>query len=192
MRFPNRMFDIVANEGHYLFQNHLAATFFFKMEIDLNNVVIRHVREPDIEAMTSHRIAYLIEMQGERDETYLQLLKNQLEAYFRKSIASGTLFALVATLEEQILGYGAMVLRNIPGDLNKASYIEGDILNMYTLPYARRQGIGTLILKQLLANASSMGLSKVALHTSEDGEKLYRSFGFSEPVYPYLELILYG
>jgi len=160
------------------------------MEIDLNKVVIRHVGDSDIEAMTFHRIAYLIEMQGERDESYLQLLKDQLEAYFRKNIESGSFFAVVATLEKQILGYGAMVLRNIPGDLNKASYLEGDILNMYTLPHARRQGIGTLILKQLLADARSMGLSKVALHTSADGEKLYRGFGFAEPVYPYLELIL--
>jgi hypothetical protein len=32
--------------------------------------------------------------------------------------------------------------------------------------------------------------SCVALHTSKDGENLYRKFGFSEPFYPYLELVL--
>jgi ribosomal protein S18 acetylase RimI-like enzyme len=160
------------------------------MKIDINKIVTRRVGETDIAAMTAHRIDYLIEMQGERDESYLQLLKKQLEEYFRKNIASGSFFAVVATFEDQILGYGAMVLRNIPGDLGKASYLEGDILNMYTLPYARRQGIGTLILKQLLTDASLMGLSKVALHTSKDGEKLYRNFGFNEPLFPYLELMI--
>jgi GNAT superfamily N-acetyltransferase len=162
------------------------------MIIDINKVVVRRVGEPDIAAMSAHRIDYLLEMQGERDEAFLRLLKNQLEEYFRNNIASGSLFAVVATIEDQILGYGAMVLRNIPGDLNKASYLEGDILNMYTLPFARRKGIGALILQQLLKDAALMGLSKVALHTSKDGEKLYRNFGFSEPVFPYLEMILSG
>jgi N-acetylglutamate synthase-like GNAT family acetyltransferase len=52
-------------------------------------------------------------------------------------------------------------------------------------------GVGALILEHLLSEARTMGMSKVALHTSKDGEKLYRNYGFSEPVaYPFLELIL--
>jgi len=42
----------------------------------------------------------------------------------------------------------------------------------------------------LLAEARERGISKVSLHTTKDGEKLYRKFGFSEPVYPVLELCL--
>jgi GNAT superfamily N-acetyltransferase len=83
-----------------------------------------------------------------------------------------------------------MVIKEIPGDSGKSSYLEGDILNMYTVPEARRQGVSSMILEQLLAEAKLMGISKVALHTSKDGEILYRKFGFSEPVYPYLELVL--
>jgi len=83
-----------------------------------------------------------------------------------------------------------MVIKEIPGDSRKSSYIEGDILNMYTVPEARRQGVSSMILEQLMAEAKLIGISKVALHTSKDGEILYRKFGFSEPVYPYLELVL--
>lgn len=83
-----------------------------------------------------------------------------------------------------------MVIKEIPGDSNKSSYLEADVLNMYTIPEARRQGISSMILEQLLAEAKSMGISKLALHTSKDGEILYRKFGFAEPVYPYLELVL--
>jgi len=42
-------------------------------------------------------------------------------------------------------------------------------------------------LENLLSEAKSMGITKVALHTSKDGEKLDRKYQFSEPVYPYLE-----
>jgi GNAT superfamily N-acetyltransferase len=158
--------------------------------VKMENVTVRLVNKEDIPVMTSHRLAYLVEMQGEREPEYLQYLERELSEYFRAHIQSGSFFALVAEVEGQILGYGAMVLRSIPGDLNKPSYLEGDILNMYTLPHARRKGVGKLILEALLAKARSMGMSKIGLHTSKDGEHLYRSYGFSEPVYPYLELVL--
>jgi hypothetical protein len=35
-----------------------------------------------------------------------------------------------------------------------------------------------------------MGICKVELHTSKDSKILFRKFDFSEPVYPYLELVL--
>jgi ribosomal protein S18 acetylase RimI-like enzyme len=47
-----------------------------------------------------------------------------------------------------------------------------------------------MILERLIEEAKKRGVSKVSLHTSKDGEKLYRKFGFSEPVYPVLELCL--
>ena len=52
----------------------------------------------------------------------------------------------------------------------------------------RRKGYSSLILKELLNEAERRGISKVSLHTSKDGEALYRSFGFSDPIYPVLEL----
>ena len=153
-------------------------------------ITVRLVEPGDIQAMTFHRLAYLTEMQGERPPEYIENLKLELEAFFGDHIRAGDFFALVAESGGRTMGYGAMVLKSIPGDLNRPSYLEGDILNMYTLPHARRQGVGTVILEKLLERARSLGLTKVGLHTSKDGEHLYRSFGFSEPIYPYLEKIL--
>lgn len=157
------------------------------MSIDLSKLLIRPVKETDIATMTEHRLAYLTELQGERDDAFKNQLRLELAAYFSKNIGEGRLFALVAELDDRPLAYGAMVIKEIPGDFNQASYLEGDILNMYTLPEARRLGISSLILEQLLQKAADLGISKVSLHTSTDGEKLYRKFGFSEPTYPYLE-----
>jgi len=160
------------------------------MTIDLKKIMIRNVDLEDISSMIQHRIDYLAEMQGKRDEDFIRQLKNDMNDFFKKSLLNGSFIALVAEHEESIVAYGGIVLREIPGDFNRSSYLEGDILNMYTIPEARRQGISTLILKQLLIEATSMGVTKLALHTSKDGEKLYRSIGFSDPLYPYLELPL--
>src|SRR5665647_2877977 len=153
-------------------------------------IEIRRVGEDDIPAMTAARLNYLTEMQGERSRDYLQELQMKLQQFFVQTMQEGSFFALLAEYEGKTVSYGGMILKKIPGDLNQSSYLEGDILNMYTLPDYRRKGISSLILRQLLTEAKTMGVSKVALHCSKDGAPLYRKFGFSDPVYPYLELIV--
>ena len=160
------------------------------MLIDLSRIHIRKIMNDEVALLTNYRMAYLTEMQGERSEKYQETLKIELNKYFAEAMAEGRFFAFLAEQDDQPLSFGAMVLKKIPGDFNQSSYLEGDILNMYTLPNARRKGISALILEQLLTEARLRGISKVSLHTSKDGEKLYRKFGFSEPVYPVLELCL--
>jgi GNAT superfamily N-acetyltransferase len=160
------------------------------MQIDLSKIKIREIGANEVELLTNYRMAYLTEMQGERSEEYQAQLKLELNQYFKEAIAEHRFFAFLAEQGDEIVSFGAMVLKKIPGDFNQSMYLEGDILNMYTVPIARRKGISCLILQELLNEARNRGISKVSLHTSKDGEKLYRKFGFSEPVYPVLELCL--
>ncbi len=160
------------------------------MQIDLSKIRIREIGPKDVDLLTTYRMAYLAEMQGERSEEYQQQLKTELNQYFSQALAENRFFAFLAELNGEILSFGAMVIKKIPGDFNQSLYLEGDILNMYTVPFARRKGISAMILQELLNEALRRGISKVSLHTSKDGEKLYRKFGFAEPVYPVLELCL--
>lgn len=160
------------------------------MQIDLSNIKIREIGPQEIELLTNYRLAYLTEMQGEQSDEYHQKLRDELNAYFTEALAENRFFAYLAELKGEILSFGAMVIKTIPGDFNQSSYLEGDILNMFTIPVARRNGISAMILQQLINEARNRGISKIALHTSKDGEKLYRKFGFSEPIYPVLELCL--
>lgn len=160
------------------------------MQIDLSKINVREIGIDEVELLTTYRMAYLTEMQGERSEEYQIRLKNDLNQYFMEAIAENRCFAFLAQQGDDILSFGAMILKKIPGDFNQSMYLEGDILNMYTVPFARRKGISALILQELLNEARNRGISKVSLHTSKDGEKLYRKFGFCEPVYPVLELCL--
>lgn len=160
------------------------------MQIDLSKIRVREVGLGEVELLTKYRIAYLTEMQGERSEKYQQELTNELTQYFTEALAEQRFFAFLAEQDGLALSFGAMVIKKIPGDFNQSMYLEGDILNMYTVPSARRKGISALIVQELLNEAHNRGISKIALHTSQDGEKLYRKFGFSEPIFPVLELCL--
>lgn len=150
-------------------------------------VNIRKAGKKDIQLLVEYRLLYLEELQEKMDENYKTKLRKDLKKYFREAIAKQRFVALIAEQNNEALGFGGLVIREIPGDAHKTTYLEGDILNMYTLPQHRRKGISSQILNKLLQEAQDTGISKVALHTSKDGEKLYREFGFSEPAYPYLE-----
>lgn len=160
------------------------------MKFDLSKIQIRKIQTDEVELLTRYRMAYLTEMQGKRSDEYQEVLKNELNQYFREALDEDRFFAFLAEQDGEALSFGAMVLKKIPGDFNQSSYLEGDILNMYTVPNVRRKGISALILQNLLNEALRRGVTKVSLHTSKDGEKLYRKFGFMDPVYPVLEINL--
>jgi GNAT superfamily N-acetyltransferase len=147
------------------------------------------IGKDQVELLTRYRMAYLTELQGERPAEYQQKLSEELNRFFKEAMDEDRFFAFMAELDGEIVSFGGMVIKKIPGDFNQSMYLEGDILNMYTIPSARRKGISALILEQLIAEAKRRGISKISLHTTKDGEKLYRKFGFEEPHYPVLELL---
>jgi hypothetical protein len=93
-------------------------------------VIIRRVGPPDIAGMTAARIDYLTELQGERPLDYKLELQRELQVFFQQSMQEGTLFAFLAEIEGCAISWGVMILKKIPGDFNRSSYLEGDILNM--------------------------------------------------------------
>ena len=156
----------------------------------MSNLTLQKIGIEQIELLTKYRLEYLTEMQGKLDPEYKAELEKGLNDYFREAMEDDRFFAFMALQGEKVVSFGAMVIKKIPGDANKPLYLEGDILNMYTLPEERRKGYSAIILQELIGEAKRRGISKISLHTSKDGEKLYRKFGFNEPHYPVLELCL--
>lgn len=159
------------------------------MAKERQKIEIRRIDIKDVEVLTKFRLDYLEEMQGIMDKDYKEVLYSELNNHFKSEMAQDRVFAFMAVKGESSVSFGAMVIKKIPGDSAKPVYLEGDILNMYTIPGERRKGMSSLILQELINEAKRRGINKISLHTSKDGEKLYRKFGFGEPVYPVLEYI---
>ena len=51
---------------------------------------------------------------------------------------------------------------------------------MFTEHQHRRKGLGRRLLQAALDHAEESGIKEITLHATEDGEPLYRSFGFQE------------
>lgn len=156
------------------------------MKIEGAKVRYRRADMRDIAALVDYRVRFLKELgarKGRRpreDET--RILKEKLQEYFSKAIPSKDFIALLAEYDGKIVGTGALVAWQRPPkygalESGKAGYI----FNLYTVPEARRKGICTRLLNQLVEEAKALGLKYLHLRASEDGIRIYRRAGFAEP-----------
>lgn len=141
-----------------------------------------------MEVLIKYRMLFLTELQNPSGNNKKQLLEKSLKDYFRKTLKDGTFIALAAEYENQPVSFGGMVLQEIPGHFNFISGKQGYILNMYTLPEFRGNGISTALLKKLIEEARSAGLTKVYLHATSDGINIYKKAGFVTSTWPVLEM----
>lgn len=89
---------------------------------------------------------------------------------FLQAMQQDTLF-IVALEQNQVVGYCGMY----------CSFEEGEITNVAVLPQKHHRGIGRSMMKYLLAEARSRGISKIILEvriSNYNAIDLYKSLGF--------------
>lgn len=142
--------------------------------------------EKDIFTMVDYRLEFLIEFWGDQMNEQVNLLKQQLTKYFEHAIKNKTHICWLAEAENKIVGIGGMTIREQPGNFKNPSGRSAYIMNMYTIPAYRRQGICTNLLNRLMQSAKEMGIDAFELHATKEGEPVYRKGGFQlhpEPTY---------
>ena len=154
-------------------------------------MVYRRATLGDVSILVDYRVRFLNELHNhvENDET--KVVRKSLQRYFTGAISSGDFVAWVAELDGKIVATSGMVVWQIParyGGVESGKL--GYLLNFYTIPKARRKGIATRLLNELVKDARLMGLRYLHLHASKYGESIYRKAGFVEPHMPELVLRL--
>lgn len=150
----------------------------------------RKLSKEDISLITDNRIAFLYELQGKPTPEKESALRKTLAGYFTKALHDDSFIGIVAEAGKQVIGSGGMVIQEIPGHFKVPNGKLGYILNIYTLPEYRNQGIASDIVDLLVDEARRIQLDKVYLHASAAGIEIYRKKGFVEPDMPELELKL--
>ena len=121
----------------------------------------------------------MFEAMGIIDPAQLDASDAACEVYFREAIANGQYCGWLAVTPagEVVASGGAVVDEHPPGPTNASGRI-AYIMNVYTQPAYRRRGLARRIMLEILAWVRATGLSRVALHASEDGRSLYTGLGF--------------
>lgn len=147
-------------------------------------MIIRQADMADIPALVSLRMGLFCEV-GELADPLADLdLWQATSAYFSAGQADGSARSWVAEVEGEVVASGTLALFVRPPYPGNLSGREAYLLNMYTLPAYRKQGMASALLDAMVAHASAEQLSKVWLHASDQGRPLYERMGFvANPAY---------
>ena len=161
----------------------------YSLEIKREKIVYRPAMNKDVPALVNYRIQFLNEHFNHPENGETAVVRNSLQKYFARTIPTKDFVAWVAEYEGRIIATSGMVVWQKPAlyrgvESGKLGYL----LNFYTIPEARKKGIATRLLNELIKEAKALGLRYLHLHASKDGINIYRKAGFVEPCEPELEL----
>jgi GNAT superfamily N-acetyltransferase len=154
-------------------------------------IVYRRATLDDVPTLVDYRVRFLNELHRHPENDETKVVRKSLLEYFTKAIPSGDFIAWVAEYDRGIIVTSGTVVWQKPalyGGVESGKL--GYLLNFYTIPQARRRGIATRLLNELIKEARLLGLKYLHLHASKDGESIYRKAGFVEPHMPELALRL--
>ena len=100
--------------------------------------------------------------------------------YFRNAVADGSYIGIVAEENNEPAGMGGICLHIHPPSYAVPNGKSACLLNMYTVPKFRGQGVAGKILASLVEKARELQCCKVFLNASDMGKPLYQKFGFEE------------
>ncbi len=144
---------------------------------------IRPVGIEDVEHLVHHRRGMFVDM-GHRNAAELDGADVVARDYFNAALRSGAYKGWVA--EEiatngqpgEVVGGGGIVLVPWAGYPGESRTQRVWIVNMYTEPRARRQGIAKKLVNTMTAWCKAEGFAAVSLHASDAGRLVYESLGF--------------
>ncbi|HDX8441688.1 GNAT family N-acetyltransferase [Aeromonas hydrophila] len=147
-------------------------------------MIIRQATQADIPMLVTLRMALFCEV-GELSEPLADLdLWQATSRYFGTAQAEESARSWVAEVDGEVVASATLALFVRPPYPGNLAGREGYLLNMYTLPAHRRQGLAGALLGQMADYARVQQLGRVWLHASDEGRPLYERIGFvANPAY---------
>jgi GNAT superfamily N-acetyltransferase len=150
------------------------------------NGVIRRATVADAAILARHRVEMFREM-GQVTPGISGPLFEASRAYFVAAIPAERYIGWVCESSsgpKVVIGGAGMQLRELAPRPDRSgqhlpSGPEGYVLNVYTEPQWRRQGVADSLLRALIAWATARGVQRLSLHASAEGRPLYEKLGFA-------------
>ncbi|MBW4613727.1 MAG: GNAT family N-acetyltransferase [Desmonostoc vinosum HA7617-LM4] len=132
----------------------------------------------DLEVLVQLRLELLSEVEDIKDETDTIALAAAIRSYLAQKIPSDDFLAWIAEVNKQVVATGGLVFFTRPPYNGNFLGLEAYLMNVYTIPAWRRQGIATALLKEILSFVKTTEVRRLWLHATEDGQYLYKKLGF--------------
>ena len=142
------------------------------------NLNYRKATLKDIDLLTKSRIEVLRAANGLSDDADMTEVKHQSYEYYRKALHDSTHTAYLVFNGDRLAGAGGISYYQVMPTFRNPSGNKAYIMNIYTRPEYRRQGIARRMLDILIKDAKARGISFITLEATPMGRPLYEKAGF--------------
>jgi GNAT superfamily N-acetyltransferase len=141
------------------------------------DVHIRQATLADIPDLLRHR-QDMYEDMGYNNPEQMAAMVTTCKPYLATAMENGTLHAWLACAGERVVAGGFVLVSPWPSHPYDGQCRRATILNMYTDPPFRRQGIARRLMETMIDWCKQEEFVHVTLHASDKGRPLYEGLGF--------------
>jgi ribosomal protein S18 acetylase RimI-like enzyme len=142
----------------------------------------------DIDMLTTTRIEVLRAANKLDNLTDMAEVEAASRDYYKKALEDGSHVAILVTDGDTFVGAGGVSYYEVMPTYHNPSGKKAYIMNMYTNPQYRRQGIAIKTLDMLVKDAKGKGIEQISLEATDMGKPLYEKYGFT-PMNAEMELV---
>ena len=132
----------------------------------------------DLEQLVESRVEVLKAANGLDVSTDMQKVAEYSREYYKKALSDGSHIAYLVSANGSLVGPGGVSFFQVMPTYHNPTGQKAYIMNLYTAPAYRRQGIAWQVLERLVSDALSQGISFISLEATAMGRPLYEKYGF--------------
>lgn len=143
-----------------------------------NNFYYKKATKEDIEELVKTRLIVLRAANMLSDDADMSEVERESFTYYMRALENGEHIAYLVYDNGIFVGAGGISFYQVMPTYHNPTGRKAYIMNMYTAPEYRRQGIAFHTLDLLVRNAKELGVSQIALEATDMGRPLYEKYGF--------------
>lgn len=132
----------------------------------------------DIDELVRTRIIVLRAANKLSDDEDMSVVEEESYVYYRRALETGEHIAYLVYDNGKFIGAGGVSFYQVMPTYHNSTGKKAYIMNMYTAPEYRRQGIALHTLDLLVKDAKKQGVLQIALEATDMGRPLYERYGF--------------
>lgn len=132
----------------------------------------------DIDELVRTRILVLRAANKLSDDVDMSVVEAESYAYYRRALGTGEHIAYLIYENGTFIGAGGVSFHQVMPTYHNPTGQKAYIMNMYTSPEYRRQGIAFHTLDLLVQDAKKLSVRQIALEATDMGRPLYERYGF--------------
>ena len=132
----------------------------------------------DIDELVRTRMIVLRASNKLSDDVDMSVVEQESYEYYKRALETGEHIAYLVYDNGTFIGAGGVSFYQVMPTYHNPTGKKAYIMNMYTSPEYRRQGIAIHTLDLLVKDARELGVSQIALEATDMGRPLYEKYGF--------------